>query len=114
MKSLIVAALLVALGATGGGTTVTVAPSNISFKQALAACSAGTLGAISIVLGHVRISEGPGVNSDIDDANPNAQSIVLSAGGGSAMAMVNASKHTVSAKNVTLASSRRVACVGKD
>ncbi|MBV9056522.1 MAG: hypothetical protein JO351_07785 [Candidatus Eremiobacteraeota bacterium] len=114
MKSFIIAALIVALGATGGTTTVTVAPSNISFKAALAACSAGTLGAIAIALGHVRIAEGSGINSDIDDANPNAQSIMLSGGGGSATAIVNASKHTVSAKNVALVSSRRVACVGKD
>lgn len=114
MKSFAIAVLFVALGAMGGGSTVTVQPSNLSFKQALAACSAGTLGAITIVLNHVRISEGPGVQSDIDDANPNAQSIMLSGNGGSATAVVDAVKHTVAAKHVTLASARRVACVGRD
>ena len=105
--------LFVTLGAAGS-TAVKVQPSSIGFKEALAACPSGTLAGISITLGHVRISEAAGVDSDIDDSNPNAQSIMLSSGGKSASVMVNASKETVSAKNVTLASGKRVACVAPD
>jgi hypothetical protein len=102
------------LGAGGAPASVTVAPSSIGFKQALAACPAGTLGAISLTLGHVRVAEGPGVESDINAASPNAQSVMLSNGSESATAMVNASKSTVSARHVTLASGKRVACVAPD
>lgn len=114
MRSFAVVVLLAALGATGEPVTVTVGPSNIGFEQALAACPAGTLGSISLSLGHVRVHGAPGVNTDIDDANVNAQSVVLSKGSQSATATVNASKNTVTAKHVTLASRRRVACVAPD
>ena len=102
-----------ALGAAGS-SSVTVQPSSIGFKDALAACPSGTLGAISLTLGHVRVAEGPGVDSDIDDANPSAQSVMLSSGSKSATATVNASKNTIAAKHVTLASHGRVACVAPD
>jgi hypothetical protein len=108
------ALLLMALGASAAPATVTVQPSSIGFKEALAACPAGTLGSISIALGHVRVSEAAGVDSDIDSANPNAQTVTLSNGSKSATATVNASKHTVSAGHVTLASGKRVACVAPD
>jgi hypothetical protein len=114
MRSLVVVLLFAALGASGATASVTVKPSSIGFKQALAACPSGTLGAISLTLGHVRVAEAPGVNSDIDSANPSAQSVALSGGSGNATATVNASKNTVSAKHVTLASSKRVACVAPD
>jgi hypothetical protein len=118
MKMLItplaIASLVAALGAAGAPASVTVQPSSIGFKQALAACPSGTLAAISLTLGHVRVSEGPGVDSDIDDANPNAQTVTLSSGSKSATAMVNASKNTVVAKHVMLASGKRVACVAPD
>jgi hypothetical protein len=106
--------LFVALGATGAATTVTVAPSSIGFKQALAACPADSLGAISLTLGHVRVAEGPGVDSDIDDQSVSAQLVTLSSGSKTATATVNAMKNTVGAKHVMLASGKRVACVAPD
>jgi len=114
IKSFAVATLVALLGAAGTPATVTVQPSSIGFKQALAACPTGTLAAITLTLGHVRVAEGAGVNSDIDDANPSAQTISLSATSASATAKVDASKNTVWAKHVTLASGKRVACVAPD
>lgn len=114
MRSLALLLPLAALGAAGAPGSVTVQPSSISFKEALAACPAGTLGAFSITLGHLRIAEAAGVDSDIDDANPSAQTIMLSLGNKSATVKVNATKHTVAAKNVTSASAGRVACVASD
>jgi hypothetical protein len=113
-KPLAAAALFVALAAATGSQSVTVQPSSIGFKDALAACPAGTLGAISLTLGHVRVAEAAGVDSDIDDAAPNDQTVSLTSGGKSAMATVNAAKKTVAAKHVTLASQKRVACVAPD
>ncbi len=109
-----VLSLVVGLGATAASSSVTVQPSSIGFKQALSSCPAGTLAAISLTLGHLRVAEGPGVDSDIDDANPNAQTIMLASGSKSASVTVNASKSTVMAKHVTLASGKRVACVAPD
>jgi len=114
IKPLATVLLVSALGAAGGSTGVTVQPSNISFRSALAACPSGTLAAISLTLGHVRIAEAAGVDSDIDDANPSAQTVTLTGGGKTATATVNAHTNTVSAKQVTLASAKRVACVGPD
>jgi hypothetical protein len=113
-KPLAVLALVAALAATSASGSVTVAPSSIGFKQALAACPSGTLAAISLTLGHVRVSEAAGVDSDIDSANPNAQSVVLTNGSKSATALVDAAKNSVTAKHVTLASGKRVACVAPD
>ena len=109
-----VIALLATIGAAGGTTTVTVNPSNISFRQAWEACSSESLAAISLTLGHVRVAEGPGVQSDIDVQSAGAQTLTLSSGSKIATAMVNALKNTVSAKHVTLASRGRVACVAPD
>lgn len=114
LKPFALLALLAALGASASSASVTVAPSSIGFKEALAACPAGTLAGISIVLGHVRVAEAAGVDTDIDNANPNAQTIALSGSGKSATATVNAANHTVAAKHVTLASGKRVACVAPD
>ena len=105
--------LFVALGATTGSTTVTVQPSNISFRSMLAACP-GSLAGISLSLGHVRIAEAEDVDTDIDDANPSAQTVTLASGSKTAAVTVNAHKNTVTAKHVTLASARRVACVVPD
>jgi hypothetical protein len=114
MRSFALLLPLVALGASGAPGSVTVQPSSIGFKDALAACPSGTLAAISITLGHMRISEAAGVDSDIDDANPSAQTVTLSLGSKSATAKVDAAKHVVSAKHVTAASANRVACVSAD
>ena len=114
MKSFSVLAVVALLGAAGSPTNVTVAPSSIGFKQALAACPAGTLGAISLTLGHVRVAEAAGVQSDIDDANAGAQTIALSGSAGSASVKVDAVKNAVSAKHVTLESDKRVACIAPD
>lgn len=109
-----VIALFAAIGAAGGTTTVTVNPSSIGFKQALEACPSESLGTISLTLGHVRVAQGPGVESDIDVQSVSAQTVTFSSGSKTATAMVNALKNTVSAKHVTLASRRRVACVAPD
>lgn len=114
IRSFAVIALFAAVAATEAATSVTVQPSNISFRQALAACPPDALGGISLTLGHVRVSEGPGVDSDIDAENPSAQVVTLSSGSKSAIATVNALKNTVAAKHVTLESHRRVACVAPD
>lgn len=114
IKPLATVLLVGALGAAGGSTGVTVQPSNISFKSALAACPNGSLAGISLTLGHVRIAEASGVDSDIDDANPSAQIVTLTSGSKTAAATVNAHTNTVSAKHVTLASGKRVACVAPD
>lgn len=106
--------LVGALGAAGAPVTVTVQPSSIGFKQALAACSAGSLAAITLTLGHVRVAEAAGVDSDIDAGNPSAQTVTLTGGSRTATATVNALKNTVTAKHVTLASAKRVACVASD
>ncbi len=106
--------LIGALGAAGAPTTVSVQPSSIGFKQALAACPAGALAAITLTLGHVRVAEAAGVDSDIDSTNANAQIVTLTGGSRVATATVNASKNTVTAKHVTLASAKRVACVASD
>lgn len=114
IKPLATVLLVAALGAAGGSTGVTVQPSNISFRSALAACPSGTLAGISLALGHVRVAEAAGVDTDIDDANPTAQMVTLTSGGKTATATVNAHTNTVSAKHVTLASRQRVACVAPD
>jgi hypothetical protein len=106
--------LVGALGAAAATTSVTVTPSSIGFKQALAACPAGTLAAITLTLGHVRVSEAAGVDSDIDSANPSAHTVTLTSGSRTGTATVNATKNMVSAKHVTLASAKRVACVASD
>jgi hypothetical protein len=114
MRSLVILSLFVALGATGATQTVTVQPSSIGFKDALAACPAGTLGAISLTLGHMRVAESANVDSDIDSASVSAQTVILTSGSRSATAKVNGERSTVSAKHVTLASRNRVACVAPD
>jgi hypothetical protein len=114
IKPLAALALVAALGAGAASSSVTVQPSSIGFKAALAACPSGTLAAISLTLGHVRVAEASGVDSDIDDANPAAQTITLTSGTKSATATVNAHANTVAAKHVTLASGKRVACVAPD
>jgi hypothetical protein len=114
MRFLALLILVGAVGAAGPSTSVTVQPSSIGFEHALAACPGGTLAAISLTLGHVRVAEAAGVNTDIDSANPNAQTVTLTGGGRTATATVNASKNIVSAKHVTLASAKRVACVAAD
>jgi hypothetical protein len=112
-KPIAAALVFAALGAAGA-PSLTISPSNLGFDQALTACPAGTLGAITIALGHVRITPAHGVESDIDDANPNAQTITFTGRGTSATATVNASAHTVAAKHLSLAARRRVACVAPE
>jgi hypothetical protein len=106
--------LFAALGATAAPTTVTVTPSSVTFKRALAACPASTLGSITLSLGHVRVAGAPGVDTDIDATNVSAQLVTLSTGSQSATATVNAVKNTVTAAHVMLVSARRVACVAPD
>jgi hypothetical protein len=114
MRPFAMLSLLAALGAAAAPTTVTVTPSNVTFKRALAACPAGTLGSITLSLGHVRVAGAPDVETDIDATNVSAQLVTLSTGSQSATATVNAVKNTVTAAHVTLVSARRVACVAPD
>ncbi len=110
MRFFVAVALLAAALGAAGATTVTVAPSTLSFKQALAACP-GSLAAITIASYHVRVAEAPGVSSDTDDAAPPVQTIALSGAGGAANVSVNAKTHAVTAHNVKL-SGKAVACIG--
>jgi len=116
MKTLAVLLLTAATGAVAiasTGSSVTVQASNLSFKQSMSACP-GALAGITFALNHVRIAEQPGVLSDLDDANPSAQVLVLQgAGGASATVTIDAAARTVAAKNVKL-SGKSVACVSKD
>lgn len=112
MRIMAAVTFMAALGATGSATTVTVAPSSIGFKQAMAACP-GALAAVSFTLGHVRIAELPGVSSDLDDTVPTAQTIALTSASGNANVTVNAKTRQVSANNVKL-SGKTVACIGHD
>ncbi len=114
MRSFAIVLLLATLGAAGASKSVTVQPSSLGFKQALSSCPSGTLGSITLTLGHVRVAEGAGVDSDIDDANPSNQQIVLTNGNSRAMVAVDATKNVVSAKHVTLEAAKRVACIAPD
>lgn len=114
MRFAAIALLFVTFGAAGASGSVTVQPSSIGFKEAIASCPAGTLGAISLTLGHVRIAEAANVTSDVDDASPSAQSVTFARGSAAATAIVNAPKNAVAAKHVSLASGKRVACVAPD
>jgi spore maturation protein SpmA len=109
----LLAAATVATAVAGTMPSVTVQASNVSFKDAMAACP-GALAGISFSLNHLRVSEQAGVVSDLDDANPMAQVLMLQdAKGASATVTVNAKAHTVSAKNVKLGN-KNVACVSAD
>ena len=69
---------------------------------------------ITFTLNHLRISELPGVYSDIDATDVAAQSVTLvGTGGAQAAVTVNAKTHAVTAKNVKL-SGNNVACVSPD
>jgi hypothetical protein len=120
MKRLAALTFSVAVAATSAiawaaTASVSVTPSNISFKDALAACP-GALGGISFTLGHVRVSEAAGVETDIDDAGGGVQNITLTnvATGKSAAIVANGKTNTVAAAHATLASRSRVACIAAD
>jgi len=72
------------------------------------------MASMSFSLSHLRIAPAPGVESDIDDANPNAQVIMLTGEGKAATVTANAAKHTLTAKHVTLVSARRAACIAPE
>jgi hypothetical protein len=116
MKVLAAILLAAATGATAAASTapsVTVAASNLSFKQAMAACP-GALAGITFTLNHVRVAEQPGVLSDLDNASATDQLLVLqNAAGATATVHVDSVAHTVSGKNVKL-SGKNVACVSPD
>lgn len=113
MRIVAVLSLLAALGASAAPVSVTVAPSNTSFKEAMAACP-GAMAGISFTLGHLRVAEQAGVDSDLDDADPTAQTLTLTAAdGGTASVKIDAKTRTVIAKNVKL-SGTSVACVSPD
>jgi hypothetical protein len=117
MRIALIAGLAAALGtaavANAASTSVTVAPSQLSYKQAMAACP-GTLAGVTFTLNHLRVAELPGVTTDLDATDPAAQTLTLTnAGGDSATVTVNAKAHTVAGKNVKL-SGKAVACVSPD
>jgi hypothetical protein len=113
LASILLAAATVATASAGTMPTVIVQASNVSFKDSMAACP-GALAGISFTLGHLRVAEHAGVVSDLDDANPSAQVLMLQdANGASATVNVNAKMRAVSAKNVKLGN-KNVACVSAD
>jgi hypothetical protein len=113
LAPILVAAATLAIASAGTMPSVMVQASNVSFKDAMAACP-GALAGISFALNHLRVAEHAGVVSDLDDADATAQVLMLQdANGASATVNINAKAHTVSAKNVKLGNPN-VACVSAD
>jgi hypothetical protein len=113
LASILLAAATVATASAATPTSVTVQASNVSFKDAMAACP-GALAGISFALNHLRVAEHAGVVSDLDEDTVTAQVLTLQdANGASATVKINAVAHTVSAKNVKLAG-KNVVCVSAD
>jgi hypothetical protein len=112
ISKLVAASVLVA--AVGGSTTLH--DSNVSFKQALGACS-GALGSVSFALGHARIAASPGI--DTDESEPNANGMVSvtlqdASGAKSAKVSIDQRSRSVSAKNVRVEMRGNVACILPD
>lgn len=108
------AAILSVLVALGGNTTLH--DSNVSFKQALDACSGG-LGAVSFALGHARISAAAGIDTDESGPDPSGViSLTLRNAGGakSSRVSIDQQRRSVSAKNLRIELNGRVACVLPD
>jgi hypothetical protein len=115
MRVLAALALVAALGASGASATVTVSGSSMTFKDAMKACGPGPLAAITFASSHLRVAEQPGVTVDLDAGSPTAQVVTLSSlTGASAVATIDAVAHTVTAKHVTLAAGKQVACVSQE
>lgn len=111
MRTLAALALVAALGAAAP-TTVTVVPTNLTFKQLRAAC-AGSLAGLSFSLGHLRVADQSGVTADLNDTGNGMTTLVLTGSKGSATVKANAHANTIAAKNVKL-SGKSVACVSAD
>ncbi|HTU80647.1 MAG TPA: hypothetical protein VMF61_00870 [Candidatus Acidoferrales bacterium] len=112
MRFAAVFASLALIGASGAPATVTVTSSSIGFKQAMAACP-NSLASVSFALGHVRIAEQPGVASDLDDTNPESQTLILRAADGtSGNVQIDAKSRSVKGVNVKAAEHNTVACIG--
>ena len=110
-------ALLFGMAAAGDAATtaVTLQPSSLTFKQAIAACS-GALGSITFTLGHARVAGLPDVVEQVDTSSSGIDTITFSneTTGKSATAVANGHKSTVSAKNVQVKWKNQLACVMPD
>jgi type 1 fimbria pilin len=111
-------ALLLGASAASAATApaVTLKSSTLTFKQAVAACQPGALGAVSFTLGHARIVGLPGVSEQVDTSSSGIDVVTFDndASGKSATATVNGHKNTVSAKNVKVKWNEQLACVMPD
>lgn len=94
--------------------TVTLQPSSLSYKQAIAACT-GALGSVTFTLGHARVAGLAGVSEDVDTSSAGIDTITFTdSSGKSATAVANGHSHTVSAKNVQVKWKNQLACIMPD
>ena len=94
--------------------TVTLQPSSLSFKQAIAGCT-GALGAVTFTLGHARSASLTGVTEDVDTSSTGIDTITFTdSAGKSATAVANGHNHTVAAKNVQVKAHNQLACIMPD
>lgn len=107
--------LLVTAAAGAAAQTVTIAPSSLSFKQAISGCS-GSLGSVTFTLGHARVAPQPGVSEDVDTSASGVDVVTFTndATGKSAVATADGHAHTVSAKNVQAKLKNQLACINPD
>jgi hypothetical protein len=110
----VAAALLLLAATTGAGTKLK--DSNVSFKQALGACS-GALGSISFALGHARVAAAPGVDSDASETSAAGTLTVMlqdASGKKSATVAIDQQKRAIWSKNVRVEMNGTVACILPD
>lgn len=94
--------------------TVTLQPSSLSYKQAIAACT-GALGTVTFTLGHARSAGLAGVSESVDSSMMGIDTITFTdSSGKSATAVANGHNRTVSAKNVQVKWKKQLACIMPD
>lgn len=109
-----VGAVLILAAAVSG--TVSLRDSNVSLKQALAACP-GSLGSISFALGHARVAASKGVGTYETAADTNGTLRVTLRNGAtraSAAASIDQQRRSISAKHLSVQLNGRVACINAD
>jgi hypothetical protein len=107
----LVLAAVAAAGASSGSVTLT--PSSMTFKQALAACP-GALGSVTFTLGHVRVAAASDVSTQTDTSSAGIDTITFSGAGGGATVIANGHSHSVSGKHLETKARNQVACVMPD
>ena len=121
MKTPVVLSMVLALLTAGAshamaaGSSVTLQPSTLTFKQALSACS-GSLGSITFTLGHARVASLPGVSDQTDTSSAGIDTVTFTNDktGQSAVVKANGHGNTVTAKNVQVKWKNQLACVNPD